>query len=38
MGVLSANVLAGNVQVYYTGVIASSVVQANVKCFGTYIL
>ena len=38
MGVLSANVLAGNVQVYYTGVIASSVVQANVKCFGTYVL
>lgn len=38
MGELSANVLAGNVQVYYTGVIAASVVQANVKCFGTYIL
>ena len=38
MGGLTANVLAGNVQVYYTGSIASAVVQANVKCFGTYIL
>jgi hypothetical protein len=38
MGVLSANVLAGNVQVYYTGTIAASVVQANVKAFGTYIV
>jgi len=38
MGVLSANVLAGNVQVYYTGTIAASVVQANVKAFGTFIV
>jgi uncharacterized protein YfiM (DUF2279 family) len=38
MGGLTANVLAGNVQVYYTGSIAASVVQANVKCFGTFIV
>ena len=38
MGGLTANVLAGNVQVYYTGSIASAVVQANVKCFGTFIV
>ena len=38
MGVLSANVLAGNVQVYYTGTVAASVVQANVKAFGTFIV
>jgi uncharacterized protein YfiM (DUF2279 family) len=38
MGGLTANVLAGNVQVYYTGSIAASVVQANVKAFGTYIV
>jgi len=37
MGVLSANVLAGNVQLYYTGVSAASV-QANVKIYATYIV
>jgi len=38
MGVLSANVVAGNVNVYYTGTVAASVVQANVKAVGTYIV
>ena len=38
MGVLSANVVAGNVNVYYTGTVAASVVQANVKAFGTFIV
>jgi hypothetical protein len=38
MGVLTANVIAGNVNVYYTGTVAASVVQANVKAFGTYIV
>jgi hypothetical protein len=38
MGVLSANVIAGNVNVYYTGTVAASVVQANVKAFGTFIV
>jgi hypothetical protein len=37
MGVLTANVLAGNVQLYYTGVSAASV-QANVKIYATYIV
>ena len=37
MGTLSANVLAGNVQLYYTGVSAASV-QANVKIYATYIV
>jgi hypothetical protein len=37
MGVLSANVLAGNVQLYYTGVSAAAV-QANVKIYATYIV
>jgi hypothetical protein len=38
MGVLTANVIAGNVNVYYTGTVAASVVQANVKAFGTFIV
>ena len=38
MGELSANVLAGNVNVWYTGTVAASVVQANVKAFGTFIV
>ena len=37
MGTLSANVLAGNVQLYYTGVSEASV-QANVKIYATYIV
>ena len=37
MGVLTANVLAGNVKLYYTGVSAASV-QANVKIYATYIV
>jgi hypothetical protein len=37
IGVLTANVLAGNVQLYYTGVSAASV-QANVKIYATYIV
>jgi hypothetical protein len=37
MGVLSANVLAGNVQLYFTGVSAASV-QANVKIYASYIV
>jgi hypothetical protein len=38
MGVLSANVLAGNVQLYYTGTNAATAVQANVKIYATYIV
>ena len=38
MGTLSANVLAGNVQMYYTGTNAAAVVQANVKTYTTYIV
>jgi hypothetical protein len=38
MGTLSANVLAGNVQLYYTGTNAATVVQANVKTYTTYIV
>jgi hypothetical protein len=38
MGVLSANVVAGNVQMYYTGTNAAAVVQANVKTYTTYIV
>jgi len=38
MGQLSANVLGGNVQLYYTGVNAAAVVQANVKTYTTYIV